>query len=117
MKCLGNLLCVCIIQFSEELVSVGDDTACRAPFIADKDIWELIQSSNDISHADSDDEKELNIVAPVLTSSEMRSIMKSTRICLDAHSNAKVNDKMEGMEQLDAKKVNSKKYQIIFPKF
>ncbi|GFV47059.1 hypothetical protein TNCV_2699531 [Trichonephila clavipes] len=54
---------------------------------------------------DSDDENEMNNTAPVLTSSEMRNIMKSIHSYLDEHYNGemnRINKKMIDVEQFDA---------------
>ncbi|GFT81317.1 hypothetical protein TNCV_3672191 [Trichonephila clavipes] len=48
--------------------------------MVEKDILEYAQSSKNIIHADSDGENEMNDAAPVLTSFEMRNIMKIRHI-------------------------------------
>ncbi|GFX99124.1 hypothetical protein TNCV_2493051 [Trichonephila clavipes] len=53
----------CLTVSSEEFVVVDD--LCTASIMADKDILECVQSSKNISDADSDDEKEMNNAAPV----------------------------------------------------
>ncbi|GFV99496.1 hypothetical protein TNCV_5078601 [Trichonephila clavipes] len=47
-----------------------------ATIMKDEDILELVQSSKNIIDADSDYKNEMNKVAPVPTSSEMKSIIK-----------------------------------------
>ncbi|GFX05545.1 hypothetical protein TNCV_3434491 [Trichonephila clavipes] len=75
-----------------------DDNMCIAPIMADKDILEFVQSSKNIIDTDSDDENETNNAAPVLTSSEIRNVMKSMRSYLDAHFNGEMNNKMNNIE-------------------
>ncbi|GFX67817.1 CCHC-type domain-containing protein [Trichonephila clavipes] len=61
----------------EEFVAVNDDNMCTAPMMADKDILEFFQNSEDITDADSDTTKnEFNNAVPVPTSSKMRNIKK-----------------------------------------
>ncbi|GFX66742.1 ig-like and fibronectin type-III domain-containing protein 2 [Trichonephila clavipes] len=62
---------------SEEFVAVDDDNLYTAPIMADKDILEFVQGSNNIFDADSDDEKEMTNAAPVPMSSEIGNIMKT----------------------------------------
>ncbi|GFS74822.1 hypothetical protein TNCV_1395231 [Trichonephila clavipes] len=61
---------------SEEFVAVDDDNVCTALMMADKDILEFVQNSEDITDTDSDDENEFNNAVPVPTSSKMRNIKK-----------------------------------------
>ncbi|GFV98299.1 histone-lysine N-methyltransferase SETMAR [Trichonephila clavipes] len=61
-----------------------------------------------MSCADSDDENEMNNAASVPTSSEMSNVLKSMRSYLEAHSNAKRNNKMDDIEQFVDKKDNAK---------
>ncbi|GFW92776.1 SCAN domain-containing protein 3 [Trichonephila clavipes] len=61
----------CLTISSKEFVAVDNDNVCTVPIRADKDVMELVQSSKNIIDADSDDENEVNNVAPVPTSSEM----------------------------------------------
>ncbi|GFW52508.1 hypothetical protein TNCV_404361 [Trichonephila clavipes] len=82
-----------------------------------KDILELVQSAENITDADSDNENEMNNVTLVPTSSEIRNAMKSMRTYLDAHSKGERNNKIVDIKQFDAKKRQSKeKYQILFQK-
>ncbi|GFV35227.1 hypothetical protein TNCV_620231 [Trichonephila clavipes] len=83
----------------EEFVAVEVTVVIRYSPNYDKDISEFVQSSKNIIDADSDDKIEMNIAAPVPTSSEMRNIMKSMRNYLDAHSNSEMNNKMNDIEQ------------------
>ncbi|GFX48996.1 hypothetical protein TNCV_2797871 [Trichonephila clavipes] len=76
--------------------------------MADKDILEFVQSSKNINDADSDDGDNMNDVAPLNLSSEMRKIMKSMRSYLDTLSNVETNDKMDDIEQF-VEKDNAKK--------
>ncbi|GFV12769.1 hypothetical protein TNCV_1367391 [Trichonephila clavipes] len=46
----------------------------------------------------SDEENEMNNAAPVLTSSEMRNIMKSMYSHLDAHFSGEMNNKVDDIE-------------------
>ncbi|GFW42195.1 hypothetical protein TNCV_1206511 [Trichonephila clavipes] len=69
-------------------------------FLAEKDILEFVQNSNNIINADSNDENETNDAAPVPTSSKMRNVMKSMRSYLDAFSNGEMNNQMDDNEQL-----------------
>ncbi|GFV52984.1 hypothetical protein TNCV_2876501 [Trichonephila clavipes] len=66
---------------------LDDDIVCIASIMSDKDIFEFVQSLKNIIDAYFDDEIEMNNVAPVPTSSEMRSIMEGMRSFLGAHSN------------------------------
>ncbi|GFW27058.1 hypothetical protein TNCV_92841 [Trichonephila clavipes] len=75
----------------------------------------FVQSSKNIIDAESDDENGLTNAAPVPTSSELRNIMKNTRSYSDAHSKDEMNNKMDDIEQFDAKKRQRKeKYEINF---
>ncbi|GFX18938.1 hypothetical protein TNCV_322431 [Trichonephila clavipes] len=67
--------------------------------MADKNLLETVESSENIFDADSGDENEINNIAPVFTSSEMRNVMKSASSYLDAHSNGEINNKMDDIEQ------------------
>ncbi|GFX38723.1 hypothetical protein TNCV_1170531 [Trichonephila clavipes] len=88
-----------------------------ARMMADKGIFELVQSSKHIIDADSDDENEINNADPISTPFV---IMKSMRSYLGAHSNSKMNNKMDGIERFGdnwiLKKTMQGKYQIIFQK-
>ncbi|GFX76714.1 gag-pol [Trichonephila clavipes] len=66
--------------------NLDDENACTAPFMAVKDFLAFVQSPQKFSDADSDDYNEMNNAAPVPTSSDMISIMKSMRRALNAHS-------------------------------
>ncbi|GFW86008.1 hypothetical protein TNCV_1968161 [Trichonephila clavipes] len=50
----------------------------------------------------------MNNATPVPTSSEMKNIMESMFTYLEAHSNGKMNNRMNDIEQFDAKKDNPK---------
>ncbi|GFS79553.1 hypothetical protein TNCV_2370571 [Trichonephila clavipes] len=54
-----------------------DDNVYTAPIMTDKDVLEFVRSSKNIIDADSDDQNEMNDVAPDPTSSEMRNIRKN----------------------------------------
>ncbi|GFX96948.1 hypothetical protein TNCV_1996801 [Trichonephila clavipes] len=86
------------ILLSDECVAVDDDNVSTAPFMADKDILELIQSSKNI--IDSDNENEMNNAALAPTSFEKRNIMKSMFSYLDAHTDGEVNNKIDDIEQI-----------------
>ncbi|GFV32275.1 SCAN domain-containing protein 3 [Trichonephila clavipes] len=73
----------CPTTSSEEIVAVNDDNMCTAPIMADKDILEFVKSSKNIIEVYSDDENEMNNAVPIPTSSEIRTITKSTRSYLD----------------------------------
>ncbi|GFW99832.1 hypothetical protein TNCV_3420611 [Trichonephila clavipes] len=68
--CIGLSYSVILREFA----AVDDDNACTVPIMADKDIFEFVQSSKTTIHVDSDEEKETNNTVPVPTSSEMRNI-------------------------------------------
>ncbi|GFX16111.1 hypothetical protein TNCV_4703671 [Trichonephila clavipes] len=57
--------------------------------MVDKDILEFVQSSINVTDADSHDENEMNNAVPVPISSEMRNVMKIIRIYREwkKHSN------------------------------
>ncbi|GFX05435.1 hypothetical protein TNCV_1007571 [Trichonephila clavipes] len=59
-----------------------------------KTFFEFVQSSKNIIDVDSDDENEMNNIAPVPTSSKMRNNVKNMRRYLDAHSNGEKNTKI-----------------------
>ncbi|GFT62368.1 hypothetical protein TNCV_4717471 [Trichonephila clavipes] len=62
---------------SLKTTAVEDDNVYTAPIMADKDILEFVQSSKKyFMDADSDDENEMNNVAPVPVSTEMRNVLK-----------------------------------------
>ncbi|GFW77299.1 hypothetical protein TNCV_924151 [Trichonephila clavipes] len=84
--------------------------------MADKDILEFVQSSKNIIDADSDDENEMNNAAPVLTSSETMNTIKNIHSYLDAHSSGKMNNKINAIEQFDAKKTVLRKISDYVPK-
>ncbi|GFV35497.1 hypothetical protein TNCV_3205281 [Trichonephila clavipes] len=79
----------------EEFIAGDEDIVYIVPMMADKDNLELVQSSKNITGADSDDENEMNNVSPV--PSEMRNIMKNMRNYLDTHSNSEMNKKIDGI--------------------
>ncbi|GFS64732.1 hypothetical protein TNCV_4685161 [Trichonephila clavipes] len=69
-----------VLLSSEEFVAVDDDNVWTVPIMADKDILEcVVQSSKNITDADSGSKNEMNYAASVPTSSEMWNIMKSMR--------------------------------------
>ncbi|GFW74607.1 DDE-1 domain-containing protein [Trichonephila clavipes] len=103
------------IVLSEEFIAV-EDNVCIAQIMADKNILEFVQSSKNITDADSDDENEMNNAAPVPTESEMRNIMKSMRSHLDAHSNGEMNNKMDDVEQFVVIKTMQRKISDYFLK-
>ncbi|GFW71941.1 nucleic-acid-binding protein from transposon X-element [Trichonephila clavipes] len=74
----------------------------------------VVQSSKNIIDGDSNDENEMNISAPVPTSSEMRG--KSMRSYLEAHSNGEMNNKMDDNEQFNVKNGNDKRRKQKDPK-
>ncbi|GFV48351.1 hypothetical protein TNCV_2479161 [Trichonephila clavipes] len=78
--------------------AVDDDNVCIAPVMADKDILEFVQTHKNIIDADSDNENEMNNVAAVPTTSEMRNIIKSMRSYLGTHCHSEMNSKMDGIE-------------------
>ncbi|GFV59287.1 hypothetical protein TNCV_2340281 [Trichonephila clavipes] len=83
------------------------------------DWWkEMHGERKDCIAKDSDDEKEMNNAASVTTSSELRKVMKNRRCYLDAYSNGKINNKIDDIEQFDAKIHNDLKRRIgdYFPK-
>ncbi|GFX50060.1 hypothetical protein TNCV_2375491 [Trichonephila clavipes] len=89
-----------------------------AAIVADNDTI-IYQSSKNIVGADSDDENEKNNADPVPISSEMRSVMRSKRSFLDAHSNGEMNNKMDieqYVENLMLKKTMQRKISDRFPK-
>ncbi|GFS96277.1 hypothetical protein TNCV_16491 [Trichonephila clavipes] len=85
----------------EEIRNEFTNTDCEVP--ADGDTHSTLSSRpvsmgrNDDDDY-SDDENEMNIAAPVSTSSETRTILKSMLSYLDAHSNDKMNNKMDVIE-------------------
>ncbi|GFX96952.1 putative transposable element [Trichonephila clavipes] len=86
------------ILLSDECVAVDDDNVSTTPFMADKDILELVQSSKNI--IDSDSKNEMNNAALAPTSFEKRNIMKSMFSYLDAHTDGEVNNKIDDIEQI-----------------
>ncbi|GFW94744.1 hypothetical protein TNCV_4247841 [Trichonephila clavipes] len=90
-----------LIELSEEFITVHDGKVCLAPVMADKDILELVQSSKNIYDADSVDKNEMNNVASVLTSSEIRNVMKRMSSYVDAHFNGGMNNKIDDIELVD----------------
>ncbi|GFU26283.1 hypothetical protein TNCV_1791961 [Trichonephila clavipes] len=86
--------------------------------MADKVILEFVKSSKNITEADSDDENEKNNATSVPTASVMKTIIISMRSYLNVHSNAKMNNKMNDIEQfvdnLMPRKTTQRK--IDFPK-
>ncbi|GFW42524.1 hypothetical protein TNCV_4257181 [Trichonephila clavipes] len=83
------------IVLSKEFIEVDNDNVCTASIMVDKNILEFSQSSKNIIDANSD---EMNSVAHVPTSSEMRNDMKSMRSYLDSHSNGERKNKMHHTE-------------------
>ncbi|GFX19135.1 uncharacterized protein TNCV_3012791 [Trichonephila clavipes] len=67
--------------------------------MADKDVLEFVQSSKNTIDADCGEENEMNNVAPVPMSSEMRNILESMHTYSDAHTNGELNNKMDDIEQ------------------
>ncbi|GFT00859.1 hypothetical protein TNCV_4053201 [Trichonephila clavipes] len=63
----------------------------------------IFKISKNITDTDFDDENEMNNAAPVSTSSGMRSIMRSIRSYLGAHSNNKVDDVDQFVDNLTLK--------------
>ncbi|GFV67616.1 uncharacterized protein TNCV_4622961 [Trichonephila clavipes] len=59
----------------------------------------VVQKSKNIIDVDSDAENEMYDATPISTSSEMKNIIKSMRSYLDAHSNGRMNNKMDDIEQ------------------
>ncbi|GFV72572.1 hypothetical protein TNCV_4084721 [Trichonephila clavipes] len=87
----------CHIILSEEFIAVDDYNECTTTILAGKDMLMFVQSSKNID-VDSDHENVRNNVAPVLTLSEMRNVMKSMRSYLGVHSNGEMNNKMDNIE-------------------
>ncbi|GFV93956.1 protein big brother [Trichonephila clavipes] len=103
--CLRKFLYYRTVRFSKFKNVLTD------PIMTSKVILEFAQSSKNIMKADSDDENEMNNIAPVSTSSEMSNIMKSMHSYLDAHSNDEMNNKWMTSNyfvQFDAKKAMRK---------
>ncbi|GFV10630.1 hypothetical protein TNCV_2122811 [Trichonephila clavipes] len=65
----------------------------------DEDILDFVQNLKNIIDIDSDGENEMNNAAPVHTSSEKRSTMKSIRSYIDAHADGEINNNMEDFQQ------------------
>ncbi|GFX53596.1 hypothetical protein TNCV_2327111 [Trichonephila clavipes] len=86
-----SVLSDCPTISSEEFVAIDDDNVCTAPIMADKDILEFVQSS--------EDKNEMNNAAHLSPPSEMRNIMKNKRIYSDAYSNVEMNNKMTNIKQ------------------
>ncbi|GFX23092.1 hypothetical protein TNCV_2932561 [Trichonephila clavipes] len=110
-----SVLSDCPTVSSEESVSVDDDNVCITQITAEKNILEFVHSSENVDTV-SDRENEMSIAASVPKSSEMRSVVKSTRSYLDKHSDGEMNNKMDDIEQFDDEKDNSKKNIRIFIK-
>ncbi|GFY16540.1 hypothetical protein TNCV_735691 [Trichonephila clavipes] len=55
----------CSFVLSEEFIAVDSDNMCTAPIMAEKDNLEFVESSKNITEADSNDENEMNYAAPV----------------------------------------------------
>ncbi|GFU55705.1 hypothetical protein TNCV_1650061 [Trichonephila clavipes] len=81
----------------EEFVVIDDENVCTAMITIDKDILEFVKISTNVIDADSNDKNEMNNAAPDPMSSEMRDIMKNM-LCLDAHSNGEMNNKIDDIE-------------------
>ncbi|GFV46721.1 hypothetical protein TNCV_1881801 [Trichonephila clavipes] len=77
----------CPIVLLDEFVTVDDGNVCTVLFLQRH--FGVCSKLKNIIDADSDDENEMNYVAPVLTSSYMRNLMKSMHSYLDAYSNGK----------------------------
>ncbi|GFV81122.1 HTH_38 domain-containing protein [Trichonephila clavipes] len=63
--------------------------------MVDKVILKFVHSPKNIIGADSDDENEMNNVAPFPTSSQMKNVRKNMRSYIDTHSNGEMNNKMD----------------------
>ncbi|GFX24160.1 hypothetical protein TNCV_2436531 [Trichonephila clavipes] len=81
----------CFIVLAEEFISV--DNVLTEPLMAD--ILEFVRSSKNIINVDSDSENEMNKAASVPTLFELRNVMKCILSYIEAHSNGKINSKME----------------------
>ncbi|GFT86167.1 hypothetical protein TNCV_3257581 [Trichonephila clavipes] len=81
----------CPILLSGEFTEVDHVNVCTAPIMAEKELVELAQSSKYTIVTDSDNENEMNNVAPVPTSSEIRNIMKSMYSYVFTHTNGEMN--------------------------
>ncbi|GFX48685.1 hypothetical protein TNCV_407921 [Trichonephila clavipes] len=55
-----SVLLDCPIVSSEKIGAVDDDNECTAPIMADKDIWEFVQSSKIIADEDFCNKNEMN---------------------------------------------------------
>ncbi|GFV45098.1 hypothetical protein TNCV_3339431 [Trichonephila clavipes] len=84
----------------EKFVAVDDDNVCTVSIMAEKDILELVQSSQNNIDADSDYETEMNNVAPVPASFEVRNIKKSKFSYLDAHSKDEMNNRIKRLRTI-----------------
>ncbi|GFU17134.1 hypothetical protein TNCV_1853881 [Trichonephila clavipes] len=65
---------------------VDDDNVCTSSVMADRHFGVFSKLKKCLIHADSNDENEMNNAAPVPTSPELRSIMKSICNYLDGQS-------------------------------
>ncbi|GFV64199.1 hypothetical protein TNCV_1806971 [Trichonephila clavipes] len=100
MKCLRKFLYYidCSTVSSEEFVAVNDDNMYTALIMPYKDLWEFVQSSENIIDVYSEDENEINNAALTPMSSEMRNIIKSMRSYLDVHSSGEISYKMDDIK-------------------
>ncbi|GFW27105.1 hypothetical protein TNCV_93311 [Trichonephila clavipes] len=94
----ASALLHCSTVLPGEFVAVGVMIMCVQPELWQTDILEFVKSSKSIIETDSDDENEMNNATPSPTSSEMKNIRKNKRNYLDAHSEGKMNNKMDDME-------------------
>ncbi|GFX60859.1 hypothetical protein TNCV_1311521 [Trichonephila clavipes] len=111
----------CSIVLLENFIAVEDDHVYTAPIIWQTSTFGgLLKANKNTIDAVFDDLNKMNNAAPVLTSSEMRNVMKNMCLYLDAHSNGEMNNKMGDFEQpvenLTLKKQCIEKYQIILQK-
>ncbi|GFV19173.1 hypothetical protein TNCV_3223911 [Trichonephila clavipes] len=81
-----SVLLYCSTVSWEEFIAVDDNNVCTAPILWQRYFGDCTNLKNTIGGEDSVDENEMNITAPVSTSSEMRNVMKSLRRYIDAHS-------------------------------
>ncbi|GFX33095.1 hypothetical protein TNCV_5042631 [Trichonephila clavipes] len=88
----------CPIVLLEELIALDDYNVRTAPIIWQR-LLEFVQSSKNITDADSEDENEMNYAVHVPTSSELRNVMKSMCSYLDTLFNDEMNNKMDDIDQ------------------
>ncbi|GFY15129.1 hypothetical protein TNCV_1569441 [Trichonephila clavipes] len=84
------------LNFRVDVVSTmsRESAPNKSPIMADKEILKSDKSSKNTVDGDSDDENEMNTAAPIPTSSEMMTIMKSMLSYLDTHSNGEMNNRI-----------------------